>query len=100
MAQSLTPGRRVVFAHSFDECTEALGGHKIVDEALAPVIDALYRNPFAFDAIEIVFNGNELVSCRYAITKPLRNLPAIVVVFTIDGNDDVEITHAEEADRY
>jgi hypothetical protein len=95
MAQPLTPNRRIIFDHTFDLCAEALGGHKIVDEALAPVIEALHRNPFAFKHIEI-----EWVSCRYAVTKPLDPLPALIVIFTIEENGDVVIKHAEAAERY
>ena len=88
-------GRRVIFSREFEECTKGLGDPKSVDEAVAPVVDALYRDPFAFRVI-----ATDWVRCRYAITRATMHLPPLIVIFTIEENGDVIIGDVEEAERY
>jgi hypothetical protein len=80
---------------TFDAAVEQLGGHRIVDEAMEPILDGLYRNPWGSPYIE-----NDWVRVRYAITKPTETLPAIMIVFRIEDNNDVALLHAEESETY
>jgi hypothetical protein len=72
-----------------------LGGYVLVDEALEPILDGLYRNPWRFRLIE-----NDWIKVRYVITKPTDNLPALFVTFQIEADNDVTMLHAEESERY
>ena len=77
--------RDVIEAPEFANGVERLGGHRLIDEALSPIIDALSNNPYGFVKFE-----NDWTSFRYARTQPIAGrLPALVIVFTIDKNKDV-----------
>ena len=82
--------RRVIFEDAFGVAAERFGGYIVIDEVLDPIVDALYRNPFAFKIIE-----NNWFRCRYAITKPLGNIPALCVFFKIDDDGHVFLCDLE-----
>jgi hypothetical protein len=83
--------REVIYQTAFTEEVEALGGYRHLDRAIDPVVEALYRNPYAFHRFE-----NDFVSFRYAITKPIEELPSYVIVFAITEKGDVTLEHIEE----
>lgn len=81
----------VYYHPDFDAAAVALGGIAKIDAVLAPLIDALQRNPFAFRLIE-----NEWVRCRYAVTKPFGDVPSLLVTFNIDNDGDAILQYVEE----
>ncbi len=87
--------RGIKFDPDFDAAVERLGGYRLVDEALEPILDGLYRNPWGFPFIE-----NDWIRVRYAQTIPTQTLPALLVVFRIEANNDVTLLYAEETDSY
>ena len=80
---------------TFDAAVEQLGGYRLVDEAMEPILDGLYRNPWGFSYIE-----NDWVRVRFAITKPTETLPALMIIFQIEPNNDVSLLYAEESETY
>ena len=87
--------RGIKFDPEFDTAMERLGGYRLVDEALEPILDGLYRNPWGFPFIE-----NDWIRIRYGHTLPTQTLPALLVVFRIEPNNDVTLLYAEEADTH
>lgn len=87
--------RNIKFDLEFDAAVERLGGYRLVDEALEPIMDGLYRNSWGFAFIE-----NDWIRVRYARTIPTQTLPALLVIFRIEPNNDVTLVYAEEADAY
>lgn len=85
--------REIIEAESFKEAVNRLGGHRAIDEALEPIIEALYKNPYGFLSFE-----NDWASFRYARTKllPQYSIPPLVVIFTIDHDRNVILQHVEE----
>ena len=83
--------REIIESESFKEAVTALGGHRAIDEALEPLLEALYQNPFGFPKFE-----NDWVSFRYARTKPVDFMPPLVFIFTIDTDHNVVLQHVEE----
>lgn len=83
--------REIIESENFKRAVHALGGHRAVDEALQPIIEALYHRPQGFPSFK-----NKWVSFYYARTKPIRYVPALVVMFTIEQNGDVLLDHVEE----
>jgi hypothetical protein len=89
--------RRVVSDHAFDGQVAQLGGYERLDDVLAPVIDSLYANPYG----AFVIMENEWTSlCRYICTKPLDDLPAFVVIFTIEDDGTVVLREIEVHEAY
>lgn len=85
--------RQIIEEHSFSDAAMKIGSY-IVDRAMDPIIEALVRNPYGFHSVE-----NDFLRFRYAITKPIGNtIPAMLVVFTIDGDGTVRLRHVEKAD--
>jgi len=82
--------RSIRYSHDFEEFVVALGGWRVVDEALEPIIEGLRLNPYGFDLIE-----NDLVSFRYARTEPCGTVPALTVVFLIDEDRNVSLEWCE-----
>jgi hypothetical protein len=80
---------------NFDEAVERLGGHRLVDESMEPILDGLYRNPWGFEFIE-----NDWIRVRYAITIPTETLPALLIIFRIESDNDVMLLHVEESETY
>lgn len=83
--------REIIESESFKAAVAALGGHRAIDEALEPILEGLYQNPYGFPFFE-----NDWVSFRYARTKALEYVPALVVIFTIEDDGNVVLQHAEE----
>jgi len=76
----MPPGqRRIFFSADCDEAAERLGGYERIDGTLDGVLDALQRNPYGFPHAE-----TDWFSFRYAVTKPIAGVPALVWFFTID----------------
>ena len=85
--------RIVIYEDSFGVAAERFGGYVVIDEVLNPLVDALYKNPFAFKILE-----TNWFRCRYAITKPLGNIPALCVLFKIDEDGNVFLYDLEQLD--
>ena len=84
--------RQILYASSFDDAVGNLGGYRAVDKALEPIIEALDRSPYGFDLIE-----NDFTRVRYAITREVPGvIPALVVIFEITPEHNVELIHVEE----
>ena len=87
--------REIRWSQEFRDCVENLGGIRAVDHALESIMDGLCHNPYGFPYIE-----NDHFRVRYAITKPIEDIPPLCVCFAIDGDNDVELLHAEEHLEY
>ena len=87
--------RQLIYTAEFDAAVDALGGYRAVDRAMEAIIDGLYRNPYAFHKFE-----NDFMSFRYALTKPIDEMPSLVVVFNINQDKDVLLEHIEENPGY
>ena len=87
--------RQILFSKEFDLAVDMIGGYRFVDSALEPVIEGLVLNPYGFSKFE-----NDLVSFRYARTKPFGSIPALVFYFQILSNKDVELTYVELYEEY
>ncbi len=87
--------RHIIFDKSFDAAVESLGGYRAIDRAIDTIIDSLDRNPYAFPKFE-----NDFISFRYAMTKPVDDLPSLVVIFSIGEDKNVTLEHVEENPGY
>lgn len=84
--------RNIVWSAEFSKQVEKAGGARIVDEALAPVIEALMRKPWGFPKFE-----NDFTSFRYAKVDALpEKLGPITVIFTIDTEKNVVLQWFDE----
>ena len=84
--------RNIVWSAEFEEQVARAGGAEVVDDALAPIVDALMRDPYGFEKFE-----NDFTSFRYAKTEPMiGKLGALTIIFTIDRNKDVVLQWFEE----
>jgi hypothetical protein len=76
----------------FAQCVERLGGYRAIDRGMEPILDGLMRNPFGFKFFE-----NDWCRLRYAKTEPIEDIvPGLIVIFTIDENNDVTLEWVEE----
>lgn len=86
--------REIIAESSFDEAVEALGGYRLVDEAMRSVYPALTSNPYGFKLFD-----SEFTSFRYAVTKAILwanpPTPPLAVIFTIDEAGNVRLRHIE-----
>jgi hypothetical protein len=87
--------RRIIYLPEFDEQAKVLGGIQIVDQALRPIVDALERNPRAFRVIETPW-----FRVRYAATRQVGNVPPLLIIFSIDEDDDVVMEWVETLGSY
>jgi hypothetical protein len=87
--------RQIIFSHDFDAAVERLGGYRSIDVALDTIMDGLEKNPYGFERFE-----NDYVSFRYAMTKPIDDMPSLVVYFIINDEKDVILEDIEEAELY
>jgi hypothetical protein len=87
--------REIRYDPAFEMAIQSLGGYLLVDEALEPILEGLYRTPWGFSYIE-----NDWIRIRYAITKPTESLPALLMTFRIDENNDVTLLYVEKSERY
>ncbi|WP_223478812.1 hypothetical protein [Oricola indica] len=83
--------RQIIASSGFDEAVIALGGYRAIDLAMEPLIDGLIRDPYGFPSFE-----SDLISFRYVRTKRVGIVPALVFVFSIDGDKNVVLEHVEE----
>lgn len=83
--------REIIESESFKEAVAGLGGHRAIDAALEPIMEALYHNPYGFPHFE-----NDWTRFRYVRTKALDFIPALVVIFVVDQNGNVVLQHVEE----
>lgn len=84
--------RDIVWSAEFAEQVVRAGGAELVDDALAPIIDALMRNPYGFEKFE-----NDFTSFRYAKTEAVIGaLGALTIIFTIDQDKNVVLEWFEE----
>lgn len=87
--------REIIEGEYFAQCVERLGGYRAIDLALETIIDALMRDPYGFPYIE-----NDWVRIRFAKTRMIEGyIPALVVAFTIDRNNNVVLEWVELADE-
>lgn len=87
--------REIVEGENFAKCVEQLGGYRAIDLAMETIIDALLLNPYGFPYIE-----NDWVRIRYAKTKMIEGyIPALVVAFIIDNDNNVVLEWVELADE-
>lgn len=85
-----------MFAQECNGAAAALGGYERIDGALTSgIYDALDRNPWGFPIVE-----SDWYSARYIVTKPFGNTSALVWVFIIQSDGDIEIKHVEEYEGY
>jgi hypothetical protein len=86
--------RKIVESKYFELCVERLGSYRAIDLALETVIDALTNNPYGFELVE-----NDWVRIRYARTTMIEGyIPALVVAFTINDDNDVVLEWIDLAD--
>ncbi len=87
--------RNIIEGEYFASCIERLGGYRAIDLALETIIESLVRNPYGFPYVE-----NDWVRIRYARTTMIEGyIPALVVAFTIDDNNNVVLEWVELADE-
>jgi hypothetical protein len=87
--------RQIIFSHAFGQDVQAFGGYGTIDRALETVEEALVHNPYVFPKFE-----SDFTSFRYAITKPIDDLPALAMQFTIDERGNVVLEKIFEARMY
>jgi hypothetical protein len=87
--------REIIYSHEFTKGVEALGGYRAVDRALESIMDGLEKNPYGFHIYE-----SDSLSFRFAISKPIDDMPSLVVIFTITKNKDVTLEWIEENHVY
>jgi hypothetical protein len=87
--------REIRESAEFRRCVEELGVQKDIDEILDPITFGLSKNPYAFRLLE-----NDWVRVRYAVTRPIGRVPALVVVFSIIDRNTVELIRVEKLERY
>lgn len=71
--------RNIITTPEFDEKVEHLGGARAIDEALAPLMEALSRDPYGFNKFE-----TDGFSFRWLTTRETIWTPALYIVFTIE----------------
>ncbi|HEY7243950.1 MAG TPA: hypothetical protein VH678_08725 [Xanthobacteraceae bacterium] len=85
--------REIIESEHFKAAVEALGGHRAIDEALEPIMEALHQNPHGFPSFR-----NQWVSFHYARIKGLARalIPPLLLMFIIEANGDVILDYIEE----
>lgn len=87
-------GRRIVSSPECDASVLRLGGWRILDQALEPILDALQRNPYGFTKFEC-----EWASVRYIVTDAIRGAPRLTWYFSIEGQEII-LLDVEEFEDY
>jgi len=76
--------RRIIYRPEFDEDTIPLGGIAAVQRVIAPLLQSLEEgDPTAFGFLEV--NTGR----RYAGIRAVGTMPALIVAFRVDGDNDV-----------
>jgi hypothetical protein len=84
--------RSIIWSTDFTEHVQKAGGARIVDEALAPILESLMRNPYGFPREE-----NDWTSFRYARTDAIPGkLGSLTIIFTIDNHKNVILEWFDE----
>ena len=83
-------GRHIIETEDFMSAVEKLGGHLGVDEALATIMDGLYKKPEGFE-----FFDCPPFSFRYARTKRIGFIPPLAFFFRIEEDGTVYLEHVE-----
>ena len=87
--------RNIIEGADFAQFVNQLGGYRLIDEALDPMLDALLNNPYGFPLIE-----NDHIRVRYATTKSIEGrIPALIVAFSIDANHEVVLEWIDAIDE-
>jgi hypothetical protein len=77
--------RSIVEGSDFARFVDQVGGYRLVDEVLDPILEALSSDPYGFPLIE-----NDHFRIRYVVTKSVEGrIPALIVAFVINQNHDV-----------
>ena len=84
-------GHNIVEDAAFKAAVIRVGGYEKVDLALSTIIDGMTRNPFGYKQV-----SNQVMAFRYAVTKRIRTVPPLVVIFSIDTKGTVHLAHVEE----
>ena len=87
--------RAIIFAPSCDAAALVLGGYQRIDPALDAVMQGLMVNPYSFPLVE-----SDFYRARYLRTRPIRDLPSLVWLFSIDVDNNVILQHVEEFEEY
>jgi hypothetical protein len=82
--------RSIISSFEFDQQVESLGGARVLDDALSPLIEALMKDPYGFVLFE-----NDFTSFRYALTRGNALTPPLAIIFTIDENKNVVLERVE-----
>jgi hypothetical protein len=88
-------GRTIIYDKSFDAGVILLGGYLLLYPVIDAVVDGLRGNPYAFPKFE-----NDFISFRYAHTARTRELPPLVIIFSIRKDGSVTLETIEEDDSY
>ena len=84
--------RQIIWSKDFTNQVNRVIGAEAADEALAPILDGLMRNPYGFDKFE-----NDFTSFRYAKTEPvIGKVGALTVIFVIDDDRNVVLQWFDE----
>jgi hypothetical protein len=87
--------RRIIFSARCDEAASAIGGYESIDCSLDAFWGGLQNDPHGFLSIK-----TQLYSAKFIVTKPLKNVPPLVWIFTISTNGDVILDHVEIYENY
>ena len=88
-------GREIAFSAKCDAAADRMGGYIRIDESLIPIFDALYHDPTGFPRVDV-----DWCACRFIVTKPFRDVPALLWLFYIEPSGRVVIDHVEEFEGY
>lgn len=86
--------RMIIYQPSFTKAVARLGGYRRIDIALESVMNGLEMDPAGF---EIIRDGTN--SARWAKTKAIPGIPALVLTFVIGPDSNVylyDIWYADE----
>lgn len=87
--------REIIYEASFIDAMQPLGGAYIVDLAMDSIIPGLTSNPNGYR-----LHKNRITSFRFAVTRavnwPNRQIPPLVVIFTVEENGNVHLHHVEK----
>jgi len=87
--------RSIIEGDEFSKFVDQLGGYRVIDEALDPILEALANNPYGFPLVE-----NDYVRVRYVTTRSIEGrIPALIIAFTIDEKHDVILEWIDAVDE-
>ena len=87
--------RNIIEGSDFAGFVDQLGGYRLIDEALDPILEALSSDPYGFPLIE-----NDFVRVRYVTTRSIEErIPALIIAFIINENQDVVLEWIDAVDE-